>query len=747
MFNFTNELIHNFDRKIKRYDDLVRLTIRVSREYVYNSVKDLPLSKVNFVREEFDSPYSSVKFNAQFTSSNRPYEITNDIEMGMLTRLHRNLNVPEKSRQELKDYILENQDQYRKHDTTVVDIVRDFHDAFGDAFLSSVSYIKDHPIFTVGSFASFKETNPHRNNLIEPYQSVRSGGNVLHVYDAAENYVYADYYASRNGVNRTEVGRVFLNDLRNSMPKIINGEENNFIRHIRQGNIFRLEGSYTQIISRGFIINGLNYTVRDDLEPSEFFAQHNSNPKNLYVILNGKIHLVPMTSVRSHESEQYQLLQIIESEDTHGCLPSRCSATGHYTTNTLRSMGRNPNSRVDLFNNAHIYMYHDFQYVTKAFADKFLSKVSFTQGERCSSCNRFGLQIDGDLDVALNLSSNQLFRNAIKRGIRDHTEQEFTHEHGGIFCSSCKARIKNMISLYNGYFSNGYFVGPDSVEEAEQVVEYDHVFIQDYDFRPMNFYDLSNSSNVPSLGVELEVDSDDDGDLSIENAATMAQMVITKGDDHAYLMNDGSLEAGFELATYPADIYQHMDPRLFDYEKAFEKLVRAGYRGHDAGSAGIHVHLSREFFGYTRSEQLYRASLMAYIMESNWEDFVKFSRRRYHHLDQWAKKKDAKHFYDMNKEKNAETMRRAFVDEYDMSKYVAFNINHSNTFELRIFRSTLNYQTYLATLQFVHNFAMLAKRINLTEAQLITFKDIVKEHEFDELTNYVKLRFGNEFLD
>jgi hypothetical protein len=472
---------------------------------------------------------------------------------------------------------------------------------------------------------------------------------------------------------------------------------------------------------------------------------------------------VSILSLRGHQVERQALLEkvhglrdrIAEERDldfTFDGLPMVCRATGHYLFNANydQTLYTAPlNNRGDLLRNSNVRLsYFDRTPVTVALENKFKSMLDFTNSTNCSRCHRSSVVVEGDMDAAMAILPNQYYRTNLRQVIERAEQHTMTEHDGDMLCQNCYAVRASVIDVYNGYFKNDFFISPDAVTSQMEIENYDHCFVQDYDYRPGGLYDLSADMDSPSLGVELEVDSDyDDVELDKDQVATMAQLTLTKGGDHAYLMSDGSLEHGFELATYPANVYQHMDPKWFDYQTMFRKLVRAGMRGHDAGSAGIHVHLSRDFFGANRSEQLYRASLMAYIMESNWEDFVKFSRRRYHHLDQWAKKKDMKYRTDRNPNKSEIGYRDAFLDEYDHDKYVAFNINHRHTFELRIFRSTLNYNTYLATLQFVHNFAKLAKRIDLGEAQLITFKDIINECEFDELNSYVKQRFGDDYLN
>jgi hypothetical protein len=122
----------------------------------------------------------------------------------------------------------------------------------------------------------------------------------------------------------------------------------------------------------------------------------------------------------------------------------------------------------------------------------------------------------------------------------------------------------------------------------------------------------------------------------------------------------------------------------------------------------------------------------------------RFSRRKIHNLEQWAKKKNLESFIT-----HLDSVERAadkFLVEYDNDKYVMLNTLHRNSFELRIFRGTLNLMTYKATLQFVDNLARLAKTVDVAKAQQITFKDIIDFNPHPELVAYVTERFGENYL-
>ena len=772
MYNFTKEFVYDLDQRVRKYDDLVRLTIKTPFKHVVKQFELEALEKI-MVSEIVDE-YARFQVFAQFASTNRPYNITDDIMTGFLFSYRRGAvrdmaiannfafdgsNNPDPIL--VKQAIRTEPDMFRKHDETVVDIIHDFYDAFTTTMYNATEFIKKSMFFTMGSYRSYQETNPERDSLNTPNDSIRFG-TALHVYDKATKQVIKDYYQNHIGGNSSFWMRTMLH----MMASSIQGDDttrNTSIRSLKARTLNLNNHDLFLAISKGFIVHEVPYTLRDDLDPAELFTKPNKQPQHLYVMNSGKLHIVSILSLRGHQVERQALLEKVHGlrdrindgvdlDFTFDGLPMVCRATGHYLFNANydQTLYTPPlNNRGDLLRSVNIGpSYFDRTPVTLALEHKFKPMLDFSNSKRCARCFRASVIVEGDMDAAMAILPNEYYRTNLRQIIERAGEHNMTEHDGEILCDHCMTVRANMLENYNGYFRNDFFISPDAITSQMEIENYDHCFIQDYDYKPHDLWDMSYDMGSPSLGVELEVDSDyDDLDLDKDNIATMAQLTLAKGADHAYLMSDGSLENGFELATYPANVYQHMDPKLFDYKNMFRKVIRAGMRGHDAGSAGIHVHISRDYFSSNRSEQLYRASLMAYIMEANWEDFVRFSRRRYHHLDQWAKKKDMKYRADRSTNKSEIDYRDAFVREYDHDKYVAFNINHRHTFELRIFRSTLNYTTYLATLQLVHNFAKLAKRIDLGEAQLITFKDIVNEEQFDELNSYVKTRFGDDYLN
>lgn len=257
----------------------------------------------------------------------------------------------------------------------------------------------------------------------------------------------------------------------------------------------------------------------------------------------------------------------------------------------------------------------------------------------------------------------------------------------------------------------------------------------DYDCEPEFFCDKSSDEDF-YMGVELEVDNGGDDDHSI----LILENIL--GTDYAYYMRDGSLDNGFEIAMMPSTL-AYVNKNIQKFSDAFQYLSSLKYRSHDTTTCGLHIHFDRTAFGTRPSVQKLKAAYLALIMERNWNQITKFARRTRSQMNNWAVNK--KLSGDVYHDDNEDTFTQKFEGKYmDRSKYNALNCNHRYTFELRLFKGTLNANTYLATMQFTHNLINVAKNCKtLDEAQQIKFADIISYKSYPELTKYLGQRALN----
>ena len=317
-------------------------------------------------------------------------------------------------------------------------------------------------------------------------------------------------------------------------------------------------------------------------------------------------------------------------------------------------------------------------------------------------------------------------------------------------CESCHTRIWNddshgdeyvvlCKSCYNNHYTRcercdclihrddaNYFNGSDLpyCNECFDEME-DSSTIHDYGYKPEPIF-YGNEDMY--FGVELEIDCG--GEIS-DNADKL-ENIANQIDNHIYCKHDGSIHDGFEIVSHPMTLNYHYSD--MNWKDVFEKAVLLGYKSHNTSTCGLHIHINRKAFGETYDEQELGIARVVYFVESNWNELVKFSRRNMDNIMRWASKygimENIKNTYDKTKKGN-------------LGRYVAVNLQNFNTVELRIFRGTLNINTFYATLQLVDEICKCAINMNDYDFERMSWSDFVSrinKEEKPELINYLKLK-------
>lgn len=262
---------------------------------------------------------------------------------------------------------------------------------------------------------------------------------------------------------------------------------------------------------------------------------------------------------------------------------------------------------------------------------------------------------------------------------------------------------------------------------------YDKIDVQDpireygYKPRPM-FY---GSDNDLYMGVELEADNG--------KKDWLAAARITRFKEF-YVKHDGSLgRNGIEIVSHPGTLNAHRS-NMLHWKEVISILKSQYYRSHKTKTCGLHVHVNRSFFGETPEEIDLNVSKVILLTQRFWDGcIVPFSRRNLARLQHWAKKPEFKfrNGTDPNiiSEEQKNTMSR---DHYN-----GVNIMPRDTIEFRMFRGTLNYNTLIATLEFVYLFCHFAKCIDINDIDSTHWNDIfdgVDREEFKSLFMYLETR-------
>ena len=248
--------------------------------------------------------------------------------------------------------------------------------------------------------------------------------------------------------------------------------------------------------------------------------------------------------------------------------------------------------------------------------------------------------------------------------------------------------------------------------------------IKSYNYKPEPIF---YGSGPLFMGVELEIDK---GGERSDNAEAILYEA-NKDDCTLYAKHDGSIADGFELVSHPMSLEYHLN--TMNWRGVFAEALELGYRSHQTCTCGLHIHVNRSAFGNTYEEQEDAIGRVVYFVESHWNELLKFSRRTEENINRWASRygisTTAKDTY-----KNAKDNR--------IGRYVAVNLENCNTIEFRIFRGTLNYKTFVATLQLIDEICYHA--INSTDRMLesMSWSEFVSGilPKKAELIEYLKLK-------
>ena len=247
--------------------------------------------------------------------------------------------------------------------------------------------------------------------------------------------------------------------------------------------------------------------------------------------------------------------------------------------------------------------------------------------------------------------------------------------------------------------------------------------IHDYYYKPEPIF---YGDGPRYLGVELELDDGGENEF----CASKLLDIANAQKEHMYIKHDGSLDDGFECVTHPMTLDYHINQ--MPWRAILNKAVAKGYLSHQAGTCGLHVHISRNALGANYEEQEATIAKILYFYEKFWNEILTFSRRTESQVEHWARR------YGGGIINPKETLKHA--KNSHMGRYAAVNLENEATIEMRIFRGTLKYSTFIATLQMVDEICKVAISLSDEFMQSLTWLDFVKGIADDkqELINYLK---------
>ena len=275
---------------------------------------------------------------------------------------------------------------------------------------------------------------------------------------------------------------------------------------------------------------------------------------------------------------------------------------------------------------------------------------------------------------------------------------------------------------YASYCNSCY----EDIEDKGQIKSY-HDHKCDYH---RNTKILNSDDNVLTYGFELEVEA---GNKT--TCGEMSNILYESMDNFTVYESDGSLNEGFEIISNPYDL-EYYDAEGKDLIiNMLNLLIENKFKSHDTSTCGLHVHIGRHGLGNSYGERDKTIMQIGFIVEYFKEELTTLSRRKPEKLNHWAKftTKDYK-----KEELTLDIINK--LNRENRSRYSALNLQNEATIELRLFRGTLKKETFLATLELVHNICVYAKENNINDLEALDFYNIATYEKNEYIGNYLELK-------
>ncbi|MDP4120831.1 MAG: amidoligase family protein [Bacillota bacterium] len=301
-------------------------------------------------------------------------------------------------------------------------------------------------------------------------------------------------------------------------------------------------------------------------------------------------------------------------------------------------------------------------------------------------------------------------------GNSDITLCSHCYEYSYTNCENCGRLIHNDDAYYDD--DSDYPYCHECYEKLQESS------IKAYNYKPEPIFYGSGSLY---FGIELEID------CGLENSANAERLlqIANFPNERIYCKHDGSIDDGFEIVTHPMTMDYHINE--MPWLKIMETALSMDYRSHNTSTCGLHLHVNRSAFGKNTDEQEIAIARIVHFVEKHWNEMVKASRRTETNLSRWASR------YCTISPEVQETFRKA--KDKRLGRYVAVNLENYSTIEFRLFRGTLRYKTFIATLQLVDEICNLAINLSDKELEGMSWSDFVlgiNKEKKAELIEYLK---------
>lgn len=345
------------------------------------------------------------------------------------------------------------------------------------------------------------------------------------------------------------------------------------------------------------------------------------------------------------------------------------------------------------------------------------------------------------------------------------SEEVYNMERDRIYCADCGREITSDDEKYeveggNRIVCEECYEHYSECEHCHEMVYEDDMYYDDdddcyyceecYHNRPRNlisgYHDYHRGFKLLSgKGEEVDKNTRYSGtELEMENDRVVKDCIYNLRDKFdAILSHDGSLDScgAMEWVDDARTMQNHYEV-YEDKKAAFEMLRKNGYRSHDTSTCGLHIHVSRPYQKEIDSlpwDSEERKELIdnqneiidriILVLETYKDEIMKFTRRKSFGWCQWLS--------DVVYNNKGKITSMDFIKKNKgecMGHRRALNLENHDTIEFRIFKGTLNVDTYYACLELVNNIMDLCGNLSLS-LDKITWNKLTKG-KF--VSNYVK---------
>lgn len=319
-----------------------------------------------------------------------------------------------------------------------------------------------------------------------------------------------------------------------------------------------------------------------------------------------------------------------------------------------------------------------------------------------------------------------------QRGRRSEVTSTFEEELNINNINNFNRFIDNVRASSNSYeFERGYF--------RSFVSSRSKTYIHQFNYVPkyIKHFMLGESEDTTLLlGAEIEVggnnniSSDNDKNSTVKKCIQIMNGSDSDEENLIYSTHDSTVQIEFD--TMPCSLEFHKNK--MNYRKMFEYLDKEGYKGHDCETAGLHIHANRSYLGKSRISQELVISKILYIIEK-FNDEICVIARRDNDYSEFAGEKQ-----------NEDSIVELYGKYKDKGKRAALNLQHKDTIEFRMFKSTLKYETFILTLEFVKDIIDYAKSVDIEEIELAKWSDLMNCFS-SELRKYYEFRYQKKVKD